>query len=179
MFTLETERLWLRPLRIEDAPTLHQLLDTVPEVYQFDPGYARSFAERVQCIERRLEQYQQYGFGCFAIELKPTAVLIGQGGLSPWQLEDVDGTVTEAFEVMYALGKPYWNQGYATEMARAWVDYAFHTAGLRRLVVGPARANIASVRVLEKVGFRIEDDPLDPEGVLAVLDNPRIPSSSR
>lgn len=170
MFTLETERLWLRPLRIADAHDLHHLLDTVPEVYRFDPGYARSFAERVQCVERRLVQYQQYGFGCFAIELKPNHRLIGQGGLSPWTFEDLTGTVTEEFEVMYALGKPYWNNGYATEMARAWVNYAFQHAGLRRLVVGPARANGASIRVLEKVGFRIEDDPLDPASVLAFLE---------
>lgn len=72
---------------------------------------------------------------------------------------------------MYALGKDYWGQGYATEAAAAWVRYAFDILKLKRLVVCPAKANIASVRVLEKLGFRIEDDPLEEESVLAFKEN--------
>jgi RimJ/RimL family protein N-acetyltransferase len=64
---------------------------------------------------------------------------------------------------MYKLGRAYWGQGYATEASQAWVEYAFEIAVLRRLVVFPHQANIASVRVLEKLGFRIEDDWLEPE----------------
>ncbi|BAZ26466.1 putative acetyltransferase [Kalymmatonema gypsitolerans NIES-4073] len=171
MFTLETERLRLRPLTIKDAKELHQLLDVDPEVWRFDPGYARSFEERVECIKKRLAQYSIYGFGCFAIERKEDGQLIGQGGLSPHQFENNDGSITDEFEVMYALGKDYWGQGYATEAAAAWVRYAFEILKLKRLVVCPAKANIASVRVLEKLGFRIEDDPLEEGSVLAFKEN--------
>jgi hypothetical protein len=79
---------------------------------------------------------------------------------------------------MYVIGTPYWNNGYATELGAAWVNYAFRHAGLQRLVVGPARANVASVRVLEKLGFRIEDDPLKPESVVAFLEHTRCDGSS-
>jgi RimJ/RimL family protein N-acetyltransferase len=171
LFTLETERLRLRPLTMEDVEPLHQLLDIEPDVWKFAPGYARSLEERIECVERRLQQYQRYGFGCFGIERKADGRLIGQGGLSPHEFENEDGSITDEFEVMYALGKPYWNQGYATEASRRWVQYAFEEASLKRLVVCPHKANAGSVRVLEKLGFRIEDDPLEPKSVLAFLEN--------
>lgn len=171
LFTLETERLRLRPLTLDDAEQLHQLFDTDPEVWQFDPGYARSFDERVKCVERRIQQYQTYGFGCFRIEHISNLKLIGQSGLSPHQFENEDGSITDEFEVMYTLGRPYWRQGYATEASKVWVQYAFDVAALKRLVVCPHKANIASVRVLEKLGFRIEDDPLEPDCVLAFLES--------
>ena len=174
LFVLETERLKLRPLTLDDAEQLHQLCDTDPEVWKFDPGYAPSFDKRIKLIERRIRQYQTYGFGCFGIEHKPELNLIGQGGLSPHQFENRDGSITDEFEVMYKLGRTYWRQGYATEASQAWVKYGFDVAGLKRLVVCPHKANIASVRVLEKLGFRIEDDWLESESVLAFLENPKV-----
>ena len=171
LFMLETERLRLRPLTLADAEELHRICDIDPEVWQFDPGHERSLDERTKIIAQRIQQYQTYGFGCFGIEHKANLKLIGQGGLSPHQFENRDGSITDEFEVMYKLGRNYWGQGYATETAEAWVKYAFEVAGLRRLVVCPHKANIGSVRVLEKLGFRIEDDWLEPESVLAFLEN--------
>jgi [ribosomal protein S5]-alanine N-acetyltransferase len=173
LFALETERLRLRPLTLDDAEPLYQLCDIDPEVWKFDPGYARSLDQRTEIISRRIQQYQTYGFGCFGIEHKLDLKLIGLGGLSPHEFENRDGSVTQEFEVMYKLGKAYWRQGYATEASQAWVKYAFEVVGLKRLVVCPHKANIASVRVLEKLGFRFEDDWLEPEPVLAFMENPR------
>lgn len=171
-FILETERLKLRPLRLEDAAYLSDLFDADPEVWRFDPGYAYSLDERIEVIEHYIQQYEIYGFGCFGIERKPDLTLIGQCGLNPHEFEDKNGNITAEFEVMYKLGRAYWHQGYATEAAQAWVEYAFAVVGLKRLVVCPDKANIASVRVLEKLGFRIEDDWLEPETVLAFLESP-------
>ncbi|MEM8674472.1 MAG: GNAT family N-acetyltransferase [Cyanobacteria bacterium P01_G01_bin.67] len=171
LFILEIERLRLRPLTLDDAEQLHQLCDRDPEVWQFDPGYERSLDERIDLIKERIQEYEIYGFGCFAIEIKPNLELIGQGGLSPHQFEHQDGSFTDEFEVMYKLGKNYWRQGYATEASQAWIEYAFEIAKLKRLVVCPHKDNIASVRVLEKLGFRIEDDWQEPESCLAFLEN--------
>ncbi|MEA5506431.1 GNAT family N-acetyltransferase [Halotia wernerae UHCC 0503] len=173
LFVLETERLRLRPLTLDDVEQLHQLFDIDPDVWKFDPGYERSFDERIKLIERRIQQYQTYGFGCFGIERKPDFKLIGQGGLSPHQFENNDNSITDEFEVMYTLGKVYWGYGYATEASQAWLKHAFEVVKLERLVVCPHKANVASVRVLEKLGFRFEDDPLELECVLAFLENPK------
>ena len=170
MFTLETERLGLRPLTLDDAPALHELIDKHEDMWWFDPGYARSYEERVQYVQRRLEQYEHLGFGCFAIETKEDGNLVGQGGLSPYEFEGCDGIKSEVFEVMYAIGLVYQGQGYATEAAAAWVDYAFNVARLPRLVVCPNKANVASVRVLEKLGFHIKDDWQEPGSIVATLE---------
>ena len=79
LFVLETERLRLRPLTLDDAEELHQLCDIDPEVWQFDPGHEPSLDERTKLVVQRIQQYQTYGFGCFGIEHKPNLKLIGQG----------------------------------------------------------------------------------------------------
>lgn len=110
LFTLETERLRLRPLTLDDAEQLHQLFDTDPEVWQFDPGYARSFDERVKCVERRIQQYQTYGFGCFGIEHISNLKLIGQSGLSPHQFENEDGSITSPKLLVSAVVVPVFGE---------------------------------------------------------------------
>jgi len=57
-------------------------------------------------------------------------------------------------EIGYWLGVPYWGHGYATEAARAVIDYAFEDLGLERLEAGARVSNPASRRVLEKCGFQ-------------------------
>jgi RimJ/RimL family protein N-acetyltransferase len=57
-------------------------------------------------------------------------------------------------EIGYAIGIPYWGNGYATEAARAVIDHAFRDIGLRELFAGARVTNPASRRVLEKCGFQ-------------------------
>jgi RimJ/RimL family protein N-acetyltransferase len=59
-----------------------------------------------------------------------------------------------ASEIGYWLGVPYWGNGYATEAARAVIDYAFNDLGYDVLVAGARVTNPASRRVLEKCGFQ-------------------------
>ncbi len=169
-YIIETNRLILRPMSIEDAEALHNLLDKDERMWRYQHGYAYTFEDRINAIKARLEHYDTYGFGCFAVVRKSDGQLIGQCGLSPHEFEEKDGRTTQVFEVMFAIGMPFQGQGYATEAASAWVRYAFETAKLERLVVCPLKENIASIRVLEKLGFRIEDDWLEPESVIAYLE---------
>lgn len=171
MTILETERLRLRPLTIQDAEALHQLLDQDEAMWHFTPGRQFSFSDRIKAIEKRLTQYAKYRFGCFAVERKEDTLLVGQAGLSPFPFKHRDGSTTEEFEVMFQIGLAYQNQGYATEATTRWIQYAFETAKLPRLIVCPAKANVASVRLLQKLGFRFEDDWLEPETVLSFLEN--------
>lgn len=169
MQDIATSRLLLRPLVFNDAEPLHALLDLDPQVWRLDPGYSRTLAARRADIGRRIAQYAVLGFGSFAAIERETGTLIGQGGLNSWLAEGENGDRTLEFEIMYGLGSSYWGRGFGTELAFAWVRYAFEQIRIARLLVGPARSNFRSIRVLEKIGFLVGDDPFEPNCVLALL----------
>jgi len=64
-----------------------------------------------------------------------------------------EGERTQA-EIGYWIGKAWWGNGYATEAARALMDYCFRECGIRRLTCGHFVDNTASARVISKLGFR-------------------------
>lgn len=59
-------------------------------------------------------------------------------------------------EIGYWLGKPYWGKGYATEAVKQLTNWAFNTLGLHRVYAGVFETNKASMRVLEKAGYKLE-----------------------
>ena len=61
-------------------------------------------------------------------------------------------------EIGYRLRRSAWGQGYATEAAQEVRDYAFHTLGMKRLIAIIDPANVASIRVAEKIGMNYEQD---------------------
>jgi RimJ/RimL family protein N-acetyltransferase len=71
-------------------------------------------------------------------------------------------------ELTYALGRAYWHQGYATEMGRRIIAYGFETLGIGRIIQGVRAANLNSVSLMRRLGFRIEKG-LDPGQVVGVL----------
>lgn len=168
-----TERLVLRPYRPSDAEMAHANLDTEEEIWKFDPGYPPTLEDRKANLARYNILDDQFGFGpCAAFLSGSESTFIGQGGLNPYIYDYRDGSRGIEFEVMFKLARPYWGQGYATELAHFWVNFAFEHVRLSRLVVGPERKNVRSVRLLERLGARIEDDWLDPDCVLAFIERP-------
>lgn len=173
-----TERLVLRPYQATEAAAAHTTLDCDEEVWRYDPGHAPSLAERQDNIARFAMLRRQFGFGpCAAFLVAPEGCagpLIGQGGLNPYVYDHRDGRRTVEFEVMYKLARPYWGAGFATEIASFWTRFAFEEVRLPRLCIGPERENVRSVRVLERLGARIEDDWLDAVAVIATIENPAL-----
>ncbi len=174
-----TERLLLRPFVPEDAEAVHPALDRDPEVWRFDPGHPRSLAARRATIARYAMLWEQVGFGPAGAWCRRTGRFLGQGGLNPYLYRHRDGTQTLEVEVMFKLARAAWGQGFATEIARFWVDHGFRRLGLRRIATAPERANRASVAVLERLGCRIFDDWLEPDTVIAVLEHPEAPEGER
>jgi RimJ/RimL family protein N-acetyltransferase len=86
----------------------------------------------------------------FAIEVQ--GVLAGGIGFDPF-----GGERTGTASFGYWLGRDYWGRGIATESAQMVADYALNTSGLRRLEAKVFEPNAASARVLQKIGFRLED----------------------
>ena len=103
----------------------------------------------LRTISYFIEHWEVHDFGVWAVVEKASSTLIGQCGLN---------TLEEApeVEVLYLLDRPYWGRGLATEAAQTAVDVGFDHVGLPRIVGLTRPENIASQRVLQKIGLRYE-----------------------
>lgn len=102
-----------------------------------------------------ITSYRKYGFGKWAVLLKETSQLIGYCGIA---VEEIDGK--QETELGYRLSENYWEHGLATEAARAALDYGFNKLGLPDIIAVVEPANIASVRVIEKLGMEYKRQTL-------------------
>ncbi len=141
-----TERLVVRALEPDDAPRIHRLIGdwevarttaNVPHPYEdgmADDWIAKSASE--------LEAGEAYHL---AVTRSDTPGLIGSVGLTlPDQRAPVLG---------YWIGRPSWGRGYATEAARGLVAFGFDALGIDRIIASVLPGNLASGRVLDKLGF--------------------------
>ena len=146
---LETQRLTIRSFSPLDAPALHERVFGDPEAMRFIPRGASPSVERTRAsIERFISHERQHGFGLWAVELKDSGELIGDSGLFL-----VEGRGPEV-EVAYHFGKQWWGQGYATEAARACLDFGFRECALGEIIAICFPEHVASRRVMEKAGMR-------------------------
>jgi RimJ/RimL family protein N-acetyltransferase len=145
---LETERLLLRELTHADVDSLHEVLGD-PEAMRFYPR-PKTREETRAWIDWGIGLYPE-GLGLHGVVLRGTGELVGDCGLT---YQDVEG-VTEV-EIGYHVKRRLWGQGYATEAALAWRDYARDTLGLDRLVAIVAPDNLSSRRVAAKMGMSFE-----------------------
>lgn len=171
---LETERLILRPYNEADIETAFALFERDPQVYRFDPGYARSLEQRAAIVNRLTMSNEADGEGTLAVTLKDDGRLIGQAGLQlyvmPWQ-----PFATPEVELYYKLGAAYWGCGYAYEAGRALVDFAFGRMRLLRLVTVTHPDNMRSVRLLKRLGFSLGPAPASfKPNIVGILTNPAV-----
>ena len=120
MIVIETPRLQLREMTPADRPALCRILQDSEVMYAYNGPF--SDEEVDEWLERQLARYRQYGYGLWAVVLKATGEMIGQCGLT---LQQWNGR--EMLEAGYLFQRSHWHQGYATEAARACMDYAFGT----------------------------------------------------
>lgn len=175
--TLETARLIIRPLVIDDLDAIHQISDV--ELGEADFGYesAKALSEREKWLRWTIANYEELAklyqppYGDRAIVLKQTGQLIGACGfvpcLAPFASLDLPAgsegaqarDYTTEFGLYYALSPAFQLQGYATEAAQALVDYAFEQLNLKRVVAMTTYDNTASIGVMKKLGMRVESNP--------------------
>ena len=146
---LETTRLTLREMTIEDLDFISSML-AHPEVMQYYPKcYSREEAEA--WIRRQIDRYRSHGHGLWLASEKETREPVGQVGLAP-QL--VDGV--EEAEVGYLIHRRFWRRGLASEAAAAVRDYAFAVLCKRRVISLIRPENVPSQGVARKIGMKAE-----------------------
>jgi len=144
--SLETERLRLRLFTHDDLPVMFKL-NTDPEVIK----YADTPVKDMEEVKERLEQgpladYQKYGYGRFAVELKETGKVIGFCGIK--YLPEIDLP-----EVGYRYLKEYWGRGIGTEAAQVCVEFARDDLKIKKLIALIIPENMASIKLAEKLGM--------------------------
>ena len=150
MKVLETERLILRHLTVEDSEFILELLND-PSWLRFigDRGIRTIEATRDYILKILVAMYERLGFGLYLTELKGTGVPIGICGLIKRDsLEDVD--------IGFAFLPKFRREGYAYESASAVMAYGKSTFGLNRLAAITSPDNYGSAKLLEKLGFNFE-----------------------
>jgi RimJ/RimL family protein N-acetyltransferase len=162
MTMLETPRLLLRPWQNSDREAFHRMTAD-PRVMEFFAS-PLSRAESDATIDRIQAHFAQHGFGLFAAELRATGEFIGFVGLSRVPFE---AHFTPCVEIDWTIAAAHWNQGLATEGARACLRCAFEELALAEVVAFTVPANQRSRRVMEKLGMA--HDPADD------FDHPHLP----
>ena len=142
--TIETERLILRTVTVEDAEAIFKWTSD-PEVNKFMiyPCHTDIEVTREWLKSRDTDGKDEFDLG---FVLKETGELIGQGGL--FHREELD-----AWSVGYNLRKDYWGQGIVPEALQAIIDYVDKEKGIRAIVGEFAKDNSKSRRVMEKLGM--------------------------
>ncbi|MFB7374387.1 GNAT family N-acetyltransferase [Streptomyces sp. NPDC056222] len=153
MTEIRTPRLLLRRWTDDDLVPMAEI-SADPEVMRWiGDGSVRDLEETAEDIERWEEEWDDEGFGLFAVELLGSGELIGFAGLSvPGFLPELAHEV----EIGWRLGRPFWGQGYASEAAHAALEFALQDRGLDRVVAITHISNSASEKVIHKLGMTPE-----------------------
>jgi ribosomal-protein-alanine N-acetyltransferase len=151
MIIAETKRLILRELTPGDARSLFSMYSD-PQVMRFMGPPPDSVEMERRGIEAHIENsYRRYGFGLWAVIHKDTDEVIGRCGLLRFEFDAKPLT-----EISYLLSCHHWGMGYATEAGAEVVRVAFDDLGIDKLLAMILPSNIASARVAERLGFRVE-----------------------
>ena len=159
---LETSHLILRPLTLADAETAYYGWTGDMEVAEYVSWLPHhSIDETVEWLKEI--EWKQNDNGDFipsdnyiwGFVLKETSELFGSGGLI-WE------DSYQLFQVGYNIMKSHWNHGYATEAMKAILGFAVANLGIKRVAGGHAKENLASAKVIEKLGFVYDRDDITP-----------------
>jgi len=159
---IETERLILRPLTLDDAETAYYGWTGDPDVAEYvswlphhsiDDGI--EWLKEIEWKQDKAGNILENDNYIWGFVLKETGELFGSGGLiweEDWQM----------FQVGYNIMKTHWNRGYTTEAMEAVLKFASNNLGLKKIAGGHAKENRASSRVIEKLGFVYDRDDITP-----------------
>lgn len=163
MIELHTPRLILRPWKEEDLAPF-ALMNADPEVREFFPSTLTQ-KESDDSVALMMELAKKNGFCFMAAELKENQKFIGMIGIN--QVNPAY-PFAPAVEIGWRLAKEFWGYGYATEGAKALLDYGFNTLHLKEIVAFTVPNNLKSQQVMKRLGMSCDrnddfDHPLVAE----------------
>jgi [ribosomal protein S5]-alanine N-acetyltransferase len=145
---LTTERLHLRPFTAADREAIHAVYSDPEVMRHVGHGAHRTPAETAAALRVYGDVLERRGFSFLAVTERDGGALVGDAGLHP---------LGDDIELGYTLARGAWGRGYATELGRALLAYAFDVLGAPRVLAQVEPENTASRRVLEKLGMREVD----------------------
>jgi len=149
MLPLETERLIIKPTSVEDIDMILKM-DKQEVTQKFLGGVKnKTREERIKFLEKKASKFADNIAGSLTVYLKESNTPIGFTGL------DINENDNNA-EISYIFDEDFTGKGYCTEASRKLLDVAFDVLDLNRIFADTIEGNIASSRVLEKLGFSHE-----------------------
>jgi [ribosomal protein S5]-alanine N-acetyltransferase len=143
---ITTERLRLRPLTLDDLQAIHQIwTDPGVRKYLWDDEVI-STEEAASVLEKSLKYFRCKSFGLFAVLPVDEEQIIGFCGF--WFFHE-----PPQLELLYGISPEHWGKGLAPEAAGAMLEYGFENLDFQEVIGSTDAANIASVRVMEKLGM--------------------------
>ncbi|MGV9281873.1 GNAT family N-acetyltransferase [Streptomyces sp. NPDC003730] len=159
MTEIRTPRLLLRRWMDDDLAPLSEIHADPVVMRGIGDGTPRSTEQTAEDIEAWEEEWDDEGFGIFAVELLGSGELAGAVGLS------VAGAPDEAagqVAISWRLGRVFWGQGYASEAAHAALEFAVQDRGLDRVIAVLRTGDSASAAVADKLGMQAEGTARHP-----------------
>jgi len=146
---IETDRLILRTWRDEDLESMFAI-NQDPKVMEYFPSLqdldmTKNFIDKVNA------HFENHGYSLYATVRKDTNEFIGFIGLL---IAEFESHFTPATEIGWRLSSNHWGQGFATEGAKAVLDYAFRELKIPEIVSFTAASNAKSIRVMQKIGLQ-------------------------
>jgi len=148
--SIETERLLLRKITLNDASDMFEYASN-PEVSEYTMWSTHTSIEDTKYFLQSLtKMYKRRELVDWGIVHKAEKKFIGTCGFVEWSM-----THSRA-EIGYALSRRYWGEGYMSEAVNAIIEFGFREMLLNRIIGRCEVNNIASARVMEKVGMQLE-----------------------
>ena len=157
MICFETERLQVRHLTPADLDDLAALCADAEAMRYMDDGSLLSREECAKWIEVCQTKYATCGYGTSGVYDKTSGAFIGFCGV-------VRGPESDFDEIIYALGQPHWGKGYATEVARAMLDYVFGLSELDAIYATIHADNTVSQKMMPKLNMTFVEDRTEDDG---------------
>jgi ribosomal-protein-alanine N-acetyltransferase len=148
--TFETHRLKAERLSPDNTPFLHELHADIHVMATL--GGVRSESRNQAWIEEKQQHWDKHGFGLYVF-FDVTGNFVGRGGLHHIEIEGKADV-----ELYYAIAHDKWGQGYATELSQGILKIGFASLKLRSIIAFTLQTNLASQRVMQKIGMTYERD---------------------